>query len=107
MITPTTKENLDTLICKQCGESKPRPRGWRSTKCEPCYRTATATQNRERQRRFRENKTQANKVHVFGYVHRHQMTGLNDLIRALEADPDLQAGPAKSERTGRLRGVRY
>lgn len=105
-LTPQTASNTDTLFCKQCQQVKPRPRGWRSIKCEPCYKTAKAASNRERQRRFRARQAEANKVHVFGYVYRHQMAGLNELITALERDPDLQAGPAKSERTGRLRGVR-
>lgn len=106
MITPQTTSNIDTLFCKQCEQTKPRPRGWRSTKCEACYRATKTAQNRLRQQRFRDNKAQANRVHVFGYVHRHQLAELMILIKALEADPDLQAGPAKSERTGRLRGVR-
>lgn len=58
--------------------------------------------NAERQKAFRERKIAIQQTHVHGYVHSHQLPGLMDMIRALEADPDLEVGPAKSSRTGRL-----
>lgn len=61
-----------------------------------------AAANRARQRAFRERKIAINQTHVYGYVHSHQLAGIMNMIRALEADPDLEVGPAKSSRTGRL-----
>lgn len=63
--------------------------------------------NKERQRRHREKLAAANRGTMTVWVHEHQLPGLKDLVRALIADPDLEAGPAKSVSTGRLRSVRH
>lgn len=63
-------------------------------------------QNRERQKRHRLRLAEMNRHTMTITCHSHQVAGLMDLIRALIADPELEAGPAKNSRTGRLVKVR-
>lgn len=60
----------------------------------------------QRQRAFKARMEAAGFVQVHGWIHRHQSGDVRALLHALQADPDLTTGPARSTCSGKLVKVR-
>lgn len=58
--------------------------------------------NAERQRAFKTRMKERGLIQVNGWVHEHQRADIASLLAALAADPDLEAGPARSACSGKL-----
>lgn len=59
--------------------------------------------NARRQTEFRERMEAEGFVQVTGWVRRDNAAAVASLIRLLREDPDLEPGPMRNTRTGRLR----
>ena len=62
--------------------------------------------NVERQRAFREQMIARGFVQVNGWVHRTQLTNVNDLLKALRTNKHLTAELVRDVTTGKLAAVR-
>lgn len=58
--------------------------------------------NTERQRAFRAKMKARGGAQVHGWVYRHQSPDLQALIKFLGSNPDLEVGPVRDTRTGKL-----
>lgn len=58
--------------------------------------------NAERQRAFKNRMRENGMVQVAGWVHAHQHGDVQQLISRLASDRDLEAGPVRSQSTGKL-----
>ena len=64
--------------------------------------TETAKSAASRQAQFRYNMHRQGMREVTGWVREHQTADMTLLMRRLREDPDLEIGPLRNTRTGRL-----
>lgn len=67
--------------------------------------TVTSNTSRNRQADYRRRMEAAGFVQVTGWVHTHQAASVTDLLAALRADINCEAGPMRDIITGRLTKV--